>query len=120
MYNTTATQQKASRCLHTDVRSPHSGYVAFLQVWAFDPAHIGRGGCPERRVKFTDLFPMAPGSNETITGSIDAVFYSYKYHSLFMFHGETVYENFIYGSHENMLRKTSYWYQKWLDICDVL
>lgn len=90
-----------------------------LQVWAFDPKLIGSGGCCERKVKFTDLFPMAPRSNVTITGNIDEVFYSYSHHMLYMFHGETVYENVGYGGHANALRKTALWYQKWYDICDV-
>ena len=91
----------------------------YVQVWAYDPKLIGTGECCESKVLFTDLFPMAPGSNETITGNIAEVFYSYAHHKLYMFDGETVYENIGYASHENWLRKTSAWYQKWYDICDV-
>ena len=62
---------------------------------------------------------MAKGETDIVTGDVSQFFYSYAHRTLYVFVGETVYENVDYASGNNLLKKHSQWYHKWHDICDV-
>ena len=66
---------------------------ALLQVWLYDPREIGRNACCVSKRKFTDVFPMENERDpDPLTGKIDAIFYSYPYHTTLILKQETVYE----------------------------
>jgi matrix metalloproteinase-21 len=59
---------------------------------------------------------------QPLTGHIDAVFYSYHFHQMFFFQGESVYVNAAYDERlagSNRLEYRGHWYDIWFDICDV-
>lgn len=62
---------------------------------------------------------MKEGEEDTVQGDVSQLFYSYAHRTLYVFVGETVYENVDYAEGKNSLKKHSQWYHKWYDICDV-
>ena len=92
------------------------------QVWVYDSRQIGQNACCESKLPFQTLYPSAASETASLTGHIDAVFYSYHYRRMFVFAGEDVYENVAYDESSpavNRLRRLAAWYDVWFDICDV-
>jgi len=71
-------------------------------------------------VPFQTLYPSS--SSSSLTGNIDSIFYSYHFRRMFVFAGESVYENVAYDERSpgvNLLQKLAAWYNVFYDICDV-
>lgn len=72
-----------------------------------------------RKSTIVEEFPPEPG-HKALPANLDAVYYSFRDNMLYFFKGEELWRNKLYDPIHNSVEYLGHWYDKWVDICDVI
>ncbi|CAG5116421.1 unnamed protein product [Candidula unifasciata] len=107
-----------------DTRDKNVYFFKNDYVYVYNPAapESDRGCCVRKR-KIIEEYPPAEG-HRPLPSNLDVVYYSYKDKTMYFFKGDNLWRNKLFDPRQrrihNSIEFLGPWYQKWMDICDVV
>lgn len=107
-----------------DTRDKNLYFFKNDEVYVYNPtATDSEKGCCVRKRKIVEEFPPAEGHNP-LPSNLDVVYYSYRDKMMYFFKGEGLWRNKLFDPRQrrtvNSIEYVGHWYDKWVDICDVV